>query len=240
MDPQLLTALQSGMELRVPAEDASIPVDFIVVGERATLVFRTDWWQKEDAVGVGVLVIDGVPVRVGDGTWTFEHLEGYLLGPPGDEDQAKALRDAHDRAHLGRPEYLSRLLTWSVSEPEFDFRPWIEAVSSRPATMLDQLIEDETGERAIGKILLRDGAGTLVDSLVIDENGYAATADEDGHLARFAEQWVSYAVGERPAMSEFISWLAQQQVYGDFSFDGAGVVSAAGDVQEIALRIAAE
>jgi len=240
MDPKLLTALLSGMELRVPALDMSFPIDFIVVGDTATLVFRSDWWQKENTAGVGVVSIDATPRSLGDGTWTFDHREGYLLAPPGDADQDRALRDAQRRALFGRPAYLESLLTWSVSEPEFDFQPWIQAVTSLPAVMLDQLAESETRERQVGKILLRDGHGPVVDSLVIDENGHAAVVDEDGHLVRFAEQWVSFAAGARPAMSEFLSWLADQQVYGGLSFDGAGVVSASGDVQEIALRLATE
>lgn len=240
MDSKLLNALQSGMELRVPSLDVSFPIDFVVLGDRSTLVFRTDWWQKEDEVGVGVVSIDALPRAVGDGTWTFDHLEGYLLAPPGDADQARAIEDAKDRAHYARPSYLAKLQTWSVSESEHDFQPWIQVVMARPTVLLDQLVEAETRERPVGKILLRDGRGSVVDSLVIDENGFAATADEDGHLARFAEQWVSYAAGARPSMSEFLAWLAAQQVYGDFSFDGSGVVSAAGDVQEIALQAASE
>jgi hypothetical protein len=240
MDPKLLNALQSGMELRVPSQDVSLPIDFVVVGDRSTLVFRSDWWQKEDEVGVGVIAIDALPRAVGDGTWTFDHLEGYLLAPPGDADQERAIQDAQSRAHFARPAYLSKLLTWSTSELEHDFKPWIQITMERPVVFLDQLVEAETRERQVGKILLRDGRGSVVDSLVIDENGLAATADEDGHLVRFAEQWVSYAAGSRPSMSEFLSWLASQQVYGDFSFDGSGVVSAAGDVQEIALQAASE
>lgn len=240
MDIKLLKALQDGMELQVPGQDLSIPIDFLVIGDGGTIVFRSDWWQKEDEVGVGVVSIDATPRDLGDGTWTFDHQEGYLLSAPGDEDQAKALRDSRQRMHFGRPDYLSALLNWSMSEPDFDFQPWIQFVMSLPVVTVDQLAGDETRERPVGRIRLRDGRGLVVDSLVIDENGYAATADEDGHLARFAEQWASYTSGSRPAMHEFLSWLAMQQVYGSFSFDGSEVVSAAGDVQEIALQIAAE
>lgn len=238
MDNHLLKALQDGMELRIPAQDVILPIDFIVIGAASTLVFLSDWWQKEDEIGVGVLVIDAVPRQVDVQKWTFDHQLGYTIELPTDGDQAKLLQDAQLRARYARPRYLSKLLTWSASEPEFDFRPWIEHITSLPVVLLDDLVADETRERSIGKILLRDGRGLVVDTLVIDERGHAATASEDGHLSRFAEEWMSIASGARPTMNEFIARIAEQQIYGDFSFDGAGVVSASGEVQEIALQFA--
>lgn len=238
MDNALLKALHAGVELRIPEQDVVVPLDFVVVGDRSTLLFLADWWQKEDEQGVGVIVIDATPRQDGEGSWTFDHELGYLIASPTDEDQAALLRDSKLRAHYGRPIYLSKLLTWSTSEPDYDFQPWIQHVMSLPAVLLDQLVEDETRERAVGKILLRDGRGLVVDTLVIDERGHAATASEDGHLSRFAEEWMSTTAGSRPTMNEFIAKIAEQQVYGDFSFDGAGVVSASGEVQEIALQFA--
>lgn len=240
MEPTLIEALLRGMELQVPSEGVTFPVDFIVVGERGTLLFRGDWWQKEQAHNVGILSIASVPRDLGDGHWTFDHPAGYLLAPPSDEDAEQACVDVRDRARFDHIAYHAQLLKWSNSEPDYDFRPWIEATAGWGLGGLQEIAESETRERPVGKILLRDGLSSVVDSLVIDENGFAAVANEDGHLSRYAEQWVSYAPGSRPTMNEFLSWLATQRVYGDFSFDGAGVFSASGDVQEIALRLASD
>lgn len=240
MDHTLIQALMSGMELRIPNQDLTIPIDFIVVGDSTTLVFRADWWTKESESGVGVVCVNAVPREITPGQWTFDHMEGYLLAGPSDEDQESYLRAMRTRMDLNLGDYLDKLHVRSQGESEYDFSAWIEAAMARPQVLLDQVIENETRERAIGKILLRNGSGSVVDSLVIDEGGLAATANEDGHLARFAEQWVSYTVGERPSMSDFIQWLGTQSIYGSFVLDGAGVVSTAGDIQEIALQLASD
>lgn len=238
MDQKLLALLVSGAELRVPSLDMSFPVDFVVVGDRSTLVFRADWWQKENEQGVGVVSIAATPEPVGDGTWTFRHPQGYLLGPPGDADQERAIQDAQARAHFAREVYMTKLLTWIESESEYDFRPWVAHIVSLPAIKVEDLARRETAERPVGIIWLRDLNDRVVDTLVIDENGMAATADEDGHLARFAEQWMSYAGGRRPPLNDFLAWLSTVGIYEGLTFTDSKVVSSEGDVQEIALRSA--
>lgn len=238
MDAKLLSLLVSGAELRVPSLDMSFPIDFIVVGDKSTLVFRSDWWQKENEQGVGVVSIDATPEPVGDGTWTFRHVQGYLLAPPGDEDQDKALRDSRTRAHLAREIYVAKLATWVEAESEHDFRPWIEHVMSLPTLQVEDLARTETAEREVGIIRLRDLDSQVVDTLVIDENGLAATAAEDGHLTRFAEQWMSYAEGQRPPLNDFLVWLSTVEIYEGLTFADLKTVSGSGDVQEIALRAA--
>ena len=215
-------------------------IDFVVTGTKSTLVFRSDWWIKDSGLGEGTFVIDAVPRSLENGTWTFDHVAGYLLAGPSDEDQDAYLTNARKRADLHLSDYLRALQARAEDDDDYDFRAWIEATLARPQVLLEQAVEGETRERSIGKILVRDGRGATIDALVIDENGHAAVVNEDGHLSRFAEQWAEYAAGDRPPLNDFISWLAAQPIYGSFSVEGAGVVSASGDIQEIAMLLASD
>ena len=239
MDPKLIDALLRGLELRAPDEPNPIPVDFVAFADKATLVFRADWWMGEIALGSGVHVIGALPTEAPDGIWDFEHESGYVLAPATDEDVANHLHEMRLRTALHRARYLDAVQQVVESESDFDLNPWIEAILSEPEITPEALAEGETAEREVGKILVRNGDETVIDALVIDDLGNAACAEPDGFLAPFAEQWSSTAEAQRPSIPDFVRWLSQQSLYGDRELTAAGTMSASGDVQEIALQLVA-
>lgn len=239
MEPKLIEALMRGMELRLPDEPNPIPIDFVAFSDRATLVFRADWWMGEVTIGEGVHVIGAIPEEAPDGIWDFQHESGAVLAPPTDDDVDDHLHQMRVRMGTKRANYLDAVQRVVESETDFDLNPWIEAVLAEPEITPEALAEGETAEREVGKILVRNGAEAVIDALVIDDHGNAACAEPDGFLVPFAEQWSSTAEAQRPSIPEFIAWLAQQSIYGDRELTAAGTMSASGDVQEIALQLVA-
>lgn len=239
MDQKLIELLLSGAELRVPELDTPLPIDFVAFSDSATLVLHADWWRKTWALGDSVQALHAVPeASDASNVWDFKHGSGALLAPASDEDQQTYLDQMRMRTDLHRPAYLNQLSLLMDDHPEFDFLPWVQAILARPEIDLAATAEGETRERAIGKIMLLDGGQNVVDTLVIDELGNAASLKPDGYMALFVEQWTSYAEGQLPPLSEFVAWLAEQTPYGDRTLSGAGVISASGDVEDIALQLA--
>lgn len=239
MDPKLIKLFMAGAELRAPAIEVVSPIDFAIVGDDTTLIVRADWWQKSWGAGEQLSVIDATP-RLTDGEgqlWDFEHEFGYVIAPPSDEDQAAYLAQVRLRTDLHRGGYLRQLLLLIEAEPSLNFTPWLEAITERPEITVAELAQEETREREVGKIRLLSGGESVLDTLVIDELGSAASLQPDGYLSAFAEQWMRYAEVDRPSIGDFVKWLATQTPYGDRYLTDAGVVSASGDVEEIALQL---
>lgn len=230
--------LLSGMELRVSSQDLSMPIDFAVMNSRSTLVFRADWWTKEQDLGVGIIPIEAVPAWNDDlHGWSFALDEGYLISGPGDEDQEKALQDMRFRIGTAPVVYRSALdrhrEIWGSGDDPYDFTAWL-----RWATDVRlHPIEGETAERLQGRIRLRNHRGDVIDALVIDEHGFAATADVHGFLVGFAADWIAKSPGERPSIHEFLRSVAGHSVYGDRTFDTPEEVLGSGDLEEIALQL---
>ncbi len=230
--------LIAGLELRVPSEGFSLPVDFAVMNSRATLVFRMDWWQKEQDLNVGIIQIDAVPSWDDEAFgWAFRTEANYLLAGPGDEDQDAALRTMRKRILADPVSYRSALArqreVWADGDDPFDFALWMDW-----ATGLRLLpVEGETSDRRQGRIRLLDHRGEVIDALVIDENGFAATADVNGYLVNFALDWISRSPGKRPSIIEFLGEVAGQSLYGGRTFEAPQEVLGPGDLEEIALRL---
>lgn len=240
MDSKLIELLMAGAELRSPDDEEVMPVDFVIVGESRTLIATANWWQRSWGMGQLVRTLNGTP-RLTDEVgqiWDFDHELGYVIAPPSDADQADFLAKMRMETDLQRGGYLRQILLLSEATPELNFTPWLEALMERPEITVAELAQEETREREIGKIRLLSGGESVLDTLVIDELGSAATLQPDGFLSAFAEQWMRYAEVDRPSIGDFVQWLSTQTPYGgDRYLTDAGVISASGDVEEIALSL---
>lgn len=237
MNSKLVAALERGMELRIPDTGTSYPVDFVVIADTGSLVFLIDWWDKwPDGFGSVIYYVSGPAEPTTDGFWSFTRT-GPLLASFSDENAEAAFKRARMYAALNLKDYMVAIRAAAKVHSDFDFAPWIDAALARPRDHLQQVIEDETRMRPVGKILLRNDRGAVVDSLVIDENGLAATAREEtpGLFAAFAERWMSFTADDRPPLMSYLTWAADQPVYGPYAITGAEVFSASGSAHQIAL-----
>lgn len=241
MTNELIRALADGLELRLPAFNTQTAVDFAVVSDRGTMIFLADWWGRwPDGFGTSIHYISAPPTFIGNNTWSFVADESPLLAPFTDEGVREDYALARQRADLRLGDYYNAIRAASQTYAEFDFAPWLKFALSRPRDLLDQLVADETRERPVGKILLLDGNGAVVDTLVIDENGLACTASDstESLIAWYAERWMEFTADDRPPLAEYVAWMSEQSVYGPYALTGAGVFSASGSVHQIALTLA--
>lgn len=241
MTTQLIRALADGLELRLPAFNTQAAVDFAVVSDHGTMVFLADWWGRwPDGFGTSIHYISAPPTFTGSNTWSFVADESPLLAPFTDEGVQEDHALARQRADLRLGDYYAAIQAAAALYQEFDFTPWLQFAQSRPRDLLDQIVADETRERPVGKILLLDGNGAVVDTLVIDENGLACTASDsdDSRLAWYAERWMAFTADDRPSLAEYVAWMSEQSVYGPYAITGAEVFSASGAVHQIALTLA--
>lgn len=236
----LLERFMEGLELRDPARVDPRPLDFAASNERGTLLFLTNWWTIEWGMNAGLLY---VPAVLNPKTLWFDGLEasGWHLAGATDGFFESHLHGARLHADFNRESYHDALLRLVEFEPDFDFRPWIEAVLARPRLdPFEMLRIRHMGLRSVGVIRLLDGAGAVADALAVDDKGQAVTLVDDGWLALFASQWSGYAEAARPDVGSFLGWVAQQTPYGPLALSEPKVISEEGEIRTVLDRALAQ
>jgi hypothetical protein len=238
--------IMAGRELQSPDLIESQPLDLVIEGRGRILVAYAGWWTEEWSHGAGVMTFEGVLSSGQQGeaaphlapVWSFVEYPDTRITGPSDEDMQGRLEQMRRRTDLYRGEYLYQfdLLRDAYAEDDFDFEAWQGAILARPR--VDATTEERrrnTGARKIGRLFLRDQDNEIVDILVVDEHGNAATARDNAALAHFEEDWLGRDT--RPEIEDYLAWAVTQQPYGPYEFEGPVFEQGTGTVEQIAGRL---
>lgn len=237
----ILQACLDGMYLTSKTPDIeSGPVDFVLTTTDAFLVAHGNWWLF-DWLSDGTVLRFDAELGERSGGWYAEGLnnKGVYLSPPEESEDREAVQEARERIDFDRDAYLLQLvdLQSAWGDGEFDFGPWIELLTARPARdAVAELKKKNTESRKILYIFLDDVYTTHVDILVLDEHGNTATVGGTPWLEEIAGQWRSK--DERPAIEDFAVWVQDLAPYGGAFFTGkVAVVEREGRVDAIASNL---
>jgi hypothetical protein len=228
-------ACMEGLAITQPTGDMS-NVDFVVSNREATLVVKTWWWYSDWATSGAQ----------SDGFLYYAYplledaLGWFIAGPPGearlgtpDERVVEAVQSCREWQDLNRGAYVSHLARLREAFPEFDMAEWVALFLQRPKIDFDAALRQQNlGNRKIGSISLIGADNEVVDALVLDENGNAATARGNPWLESFAGDWRERQV--RPEVESYINWVAQERPYGPYQVSSVKVTVANGGVEELA------
>jgi hypothetical protein len=235
--------IMDGRELRLPYLDTQ-PIDLAVLGAGKILLAFSGWWLDANATFGGALVWFESEVTPSVQTdndkspvdWHIADEEGALIALPSDEDMAHRLAKMRRRTDVSRGQYLSALQDLAEAnggDDGYDFDPWIAAVLARPRVdPVAEIRAANTMDRKIGRLILRNSDNEVVDILVIDENGNAATGSGHAALAVYEEDWIERE--QRPDLEDYLAWAATQRPYGSFTFDAPLFEGGTGPIEDIA------
>jgi hypothetical protein len=227
----------SGAVLEGSENFAFATIDFVVTSKAGTLVFFWDWWSADVLVeNQGAFIrMPGVTWEEVDGRWkTVYQGETYTI-TPGMDNASRVLRfnEMRQRIDLNKVEYIKQVQQMAEAYPDYDFEPWVAMIQARPKIdPLAEIAKAELSSRKLACFFLFASDNTLVDALVIDERGSAATAEGTVQAETFANQWAFWQ-GNRPAFADYTEWLSEQTPYGGF-WNNVEVFEAEGNIDDIA------
>ena len=238
MHPKLIDLFRDGAEIRYLDRATPRPIDFAVETDSATLVYDLGWWQRGATLAQNLNTIPALVEDV-DGVWTFSTEGQHHFTTPADETVALAIEHDRQRISFNKARYLRALAREIENNPDADYNAWLAEILSWPEIDVLELSRGATAEREIGRIALLDADGRVEDALVIDASGSAACARPDGFLAHHALAWADFTEVDRPSISGFLGPLAGSTAYGGRVLGTPTTISAAGDLEAIALQLVA-
>lgn len=238
----ILEACFSGLVMSCSAMDNDRAVDVVLVGEKSILVLFADWWVADWGTD-GYAYLEGTLAQDGD-TWRLKRTDSILVYFAAPEMDALALDARNNRAQqrfskASWGQYLDKLKIADVSDGfETAVASWIAlaAPKEEDAEPVEAEIIRVTANRPVGILPLLCADGVVVDALMIDGHGAAATLAQDPWLLSIASQWSSYESDLRPSITEFLAWAGSKTPMGSRVLGKPRESNAEGTVEAIALR----
>jgi hypothetical protein len=232
---------ESNRGLRIDALPATpgapAVVDFVAPGSGgACLVALSEWWFPSFFQTGRVLYYGAGFSPTGTGRWSSTTPDGATLSRIEDADDLHLWEKNNLQRRIARAVYLEQLAVVRTEYPDIDLDPWTNyVIDSPPFDLKGELRQSLARKRPVGRIYAVDHTSRPLAVLVVDDDGNAAVFGSNAYLTRMAGEWTSR--GQRPGLTEYLAWLAEQQPTGLFSLDRPAVEEREGTVDEIALEL---
>lgn len=235
----LIQDCMDGLALTDSVNPSERAVDFILAGPNEIFWTEAHWWLTQWELGFGLNRGRGDLTKTPYG-WRLERPDvSVLFGPIEDEKQQARFERARISIDVERAAYLKQLqllrdnlgADWYKAVDE-----WITAVNDRaPMTPQEAYARKHAALRTVGIVRVTDEHGVLEDALALDELGNAAAVREHSWLASIGSQWRVYAPDERPALKDFLGWVAGQMP-GGLNVEEPKIIQAEGFVEVLAIQ----
>jgi hypothetical protein len=236
---RIVDACLSGLVLSCSARTNDRGIDLVLVGPGAVHVLFAGWWNG-DWGNDGYAYLEGDLVE-DQGSWTLKRTDDLLVyfGVPEDDDMiltvvnnrlAQRISSETWQAYLDKVSllYLDPIFVPAMAE-------WLLLATPKPGE--DPIAARRAlheANRPIGILPMAGSEGKLIDALVIDDFGHAATAHGCPWLESVASQWMTQ--NPRPTITEFLAWAGEEIPMGSGVLLKPLETFSAGTLEGIALR----